>query len=158
MKQGSNGLYCALMGLNALQWALMCFNGLLCAFMACMRFYALLRLNRIFFCNHFFVFLIPCKKMNLTRVVISEKLRFSNTCLHPRIIIIINKPIFSFGLADDWSFEEVMADMGCTVRAFDPTVEKPKSVTDPRIHFKKLGLAHFNGNTQVSKYNSFNIL
>ena len=35
--------------------------------------------------------------------------------------------IYSFGLADDWSFEEQMASMGCQVRAFDPTVtENPE--------------------------------
>jgi len=30
----------------------------------------------------------------------------------------------------DWTFEEAMAELGCTIRAFDPTIEadtKPKS-------------------------------
>ena len=29
--------------------------------------------------------------------------------------------VYSFGLADDWDFEIFMAQMGCTVRAFDPS-------------------------------------
>ena len=51
--------------------------------------------------------------------------------------------IYSFGLADDWDFEEAMAKLGCTVRAFDPNVEE--SVVHPNIHFKKIGLSHENG-------------
>jgi len=38
--------------------------------------------------------------------------------------------IYSFGIARDLSFEESMAELGCTVRAFDPTTDessKPKS-------------------------------
>ena len=38
----------------------------------------------------------------------------SNTCM-----------IYSFGLADDWTFEECMSNLGCTVRAFDPTIQGP---------------------------------
>ena len=57
--------------------------------------------------------------------------------------------IYSFGLASDWSFEETLAEMGCVVRAFDPTVNKPKRVTNPNIHFTKVGLADSNGQTQV---------
>ena len=63
--------------------------------------------------------------------------------------------IYSFGLADDWSFEETLANMGCVVRAFDPTVNKPKRVTHPDIHFTKIGLADKNGETQVSLTNFF---
>ena len=39
--------------------------------------------------------------------------------------------IYSFGIAGDWSFEESMAELGCTIRAFDPTIEsKSKPATD----------------------------
>ncbi len=31
--------------------------------------------------------------------------------------------IYSFGVAGDWTFEEAMAGLGCTVRAFDPTID-----------------------------------
>ena len=57
--------------------------------------------------------------------------------------------IYSFGLADDWSFEETLAEMGCKVRAFDPTVNRPSSVKHPNISFEKIGLSHFSGTTQV---------
>jgi hypothetical protein len=30
--------------------------------------------------------------------------------------------IYSFGIADDWTFEEAMAELGCTIRTFDPTI------------------------------------
>ena len=45
---------------------------------------------------------------------------------------VINKKclIYSFGIAGDWSFEESMAELGCTIRAFDPTTDestKPQS-------------------------------
>ena len=38
--------------------------------------------------------------------------------------------IYSFGIAGDWTFEEAMADIGCIIRAFDPTIDgdsKPAS-------------------------------
>jgi hypothetical protein len=38
--------------------------------------------------------------------------------------------IYSFGIAGDWTFEESMAELGCIIRTFDPTIEadtKPKS-------------------------------
>ena len=39
--------------------------------------------------------------------------------------------IYSFGIAGDWSFEEAMAELGCTIRAFDPTIDgKSKPATN----------------------------
>ena len=38
--------------------------------------------------------------------------------------------IYSFGVSGDWSFEEAMSQLGCTVRAFDPTIDgKDKPAT-----------------------------
>ena len=31
--------------------------------------------------------------------------------------------IYSFGIANDWTFETAMAQLGCTVRTFDPTID-----------------------------------
>ena len=33
--------------------------------------------------------------------------------------------IYSFGVADDWTFEDIMDSFGCTVYAFDASVDYP---------------------------------
>lgn len=38
-------------------------------------------------------------------------------------IISGNCLIYSFGINDEWSFEEGMAQLGCTIRTFDPTID-----------------------------------
>ena len=44
-----------------------------------------------------------------------------------------------------------MADMGCTVRAFDPTVKKvPRGVDLNKIHFVPFGLGSVTGESEVS--------
>ena len=44
--------------------------------------------------------------------------------------------IYSFGIAGDWTFENAMADLGCTIRAFDPTTnEKTKPATSLVFYF-----------------------
>jgi len=51
--------------------------------------------------------------------------------------------IYSFGIVhvdDEWTFEEAMSDLGCTVRAFDPTIDgsnKPKSKKVENFYFPK---------------------
>ena len=50
--------------------------------------------------------------------------------------------IYSFGIEDDWSFEDLMDRIGCTVFALDPTVDFP-SKRGHHIHyikFEKIGL------------------
>ena len=52
--------------------------------------------------------------------------------------------IYSFGIVhvdDEWTFEEAMSDLGCTVRAFDPTIDgsnKPKSKKVEKFFYSKL--------------------
>jgi hypothetical protein len=58
--------------------------------------------------------------------------------------------VYSFGVGTDVSFENAMADLGCRVRAFDPTTEPPANTEHhPNVTFHKIGIAHFNGNSQV---------
>ena len=48
--------------------------------------------------------------------------------------------IFSFGIANDWTFEDMMDGLGCTVHAFDPSVNFP-SKRGRNTTFEKLGVA-----------------
>ena len=47
--------------------------------------------------------------------------------------------VYSFGLANDWTFEEALAEMGCRVWAYDPTTTD-KNVSK-NIFFHKIGVA-----------------
>jgi hypothetical protein len=44
--------------------------------------------------------------------------------------------------ADDWDFEEAMANLGCTVHAYDPSVTRPENVKSANIHFYPVGIGH----------------
>ena len=47
--------------------------------------------------------------------------------------------IYSFGINDDWSFEDEMAGVGCSVHAYDHTIPGPDTRGE-RIQFHSLGL------------------
>lgn len=68
-------------------------------------------------------------------------------CLDP--VRVAPKPgnciVYSFGINDDWSFDEAMERYGCEVFAFDPSMDDPDHDHSESIHFYKLGLGRHNG-------------
>ena len=56
--------------------------------------------------------------------------------------ILLGKPciIYSFGIANDWTFEDFMDSRGCEIHAHDPTVDFPAK-RGQNIQFYKKGLS-----------------
>ena len=56
--------------------------------------------------------------------------------------LLTGKPclIYSFGISNDWTFEDFMDFQGCEIHAHDPTVDFPARRGD-NIHFYKKGLS-----------------
>jgi len=55
----------------------------------------------------------------------------------------LNKPclVYSFGIGDNWSFDDGMATkFGCTVRSFDPSIHKKDHVRSDNIYFYNIGI------------------
>jgi hypothetical protein len=59
--------------------------------------------------------------------------------------------VYSFGIGDEFSFEVAMADLGCTVRAFDLNVDTKDNRFDthPNITFTLKGLSHVRGRSEL---------
>ena len=68
---------------------------------------------------------------------------------------ILNKKciIYSFGISNDYHFEEEMGSLGCVVYAYDPTVSLPLSPAQ-NVYFKKMGLGHFIGKKELFTFSS----
>ena len=49
----------------------------------------------------------------------------------------ISSPLYLFA-GDDWDFEDSMAELGCTVHAYDPYVKSPNT-TRENLHFYEIG-------------------
>uniref|UniRef100_A0A0K2UGS5 Putative LOC100378720 [Saccoglossus kowalevskii] n=1 Tax=Lepeophtheirus salmonis TaxID=72036 RepID=A0A0K2UGS5_LEPSM len=56
--------------------------------------------------------------------------------------------VYSFGIGDDWSFEDLLAESNCKVHAYDPTIESP-SKRSKNIYFYKIGLAVKSGKSVI---------
>lgn len=68
--------------------------------------------------------------------------------------------IYSFGINNEWSFEENMISMGCTIRSFDPTIDGSSKPKTDLVTFQKIGLAdqpRVDGIGEVSSFN-FSVL
>ena len=52
--------------------------------------------------------------------------------------------VYSFGVHTGWSFDTAIARLGCTVHAFDPSVDHPEDLA-PGVHFHAIGLSGEDG-------------
>ncbi|XP_018023343.1 probable methyltransferase-like protein 24 [Hyalella azteca] len=48
--------------------------------------------------------------------------------------------VLSFGISNEWSFDDAMEEYGCDVYSFDPTMSDPEHIRGKRVHFYPLGL------------------
>ena len=52
-----------------------------------------------------------------------------------------NCVVYSFGINDEWSFDEAVEKMGCQIYAFDPTMKRDDFDKSDNIHFFNMGLS-----------------
>jgi len=59
--------------------------------------------------------------------------------------------IYSFGINNEWSFENNMIDIGCTIRSFDPTIDGSSKPKNELISFRKVGLAETSATLKIGE-------
>ncbi|CAL4067937.1 unnamed protein product, partial [Meganyctiphanes norvegica] len=57
--------------------------------------------------------------------------------------------VYSFGINEEWSFDEAMAAKGCQVHSFDPTMEVGDHQHSPGVRFHNLGIGGTKGMVSI---------
>ncbi|XP_063584743.1 uncharacterized protein LOC134762296 [Penaeus indicus] len=71
-------------------------------------------------------------------------------CLDERFGIQAGKcVVLSFGINNEWSFEDDVEKLGCKVYAFDPTMGMENHQRTPSIRFFKLGISDVEGEKRI---------
>lgn len=80
------------------------------------------------------------KQVNYNKIVASDG--HKAVCLDPPIAPVFDQClIYSFGINNEWTFDEAMADYGCQVFSFDPSMKVDDHNRTDRIHFYNVGLS-----------------
>ncbi|XP_076449233.1 uncharacterized protein LOC143285714 [Babylonia areolata] len=66
-----------------------------------------------------------------------------------------NCVVYSFGIDFDFSFDDAMADYGCTVYSFDPSMNVSDHQHADRVFFRRLGLAGRDTDTFVPRLDGY---
>nr|XP_045609168.1 uncharacterized protein LOC123764963 [Procambarus clarkii] len=66
-----------------------------------------------------------------------------------------NCTVFSFGVNNEWSFEDDFAKYGCKVYAFDPTMGKEDHQRSANVRFQAVGIANYKGTKKIGMDNSW---
>ncbi|XP_047486798.1 probable methyltransferase-like protein 24 [Penaeus chinensis] len=59
--------------------------------------------------------------------------------------------VYSFGINYEWSFDDAMAERGCKVFAFDPTMESRDHQRSENVMFLRLGISNITGEQVIGK-------
>lgn len=78
-------------------------------------------------------------------------------CLDPFISPKYNECLaYSFGINNEWTFDEAMSQFGCNVYSFDPSMGLSNQEISERIHFLSIGLTEANS-SQLKYPSSWNM-
>ncbi|CAL4107318.1 unnamed protein product, partial [Meganyctiphanes norvegica] len=59
--------------------------------------------------------------------------------------------VYSFGINNEWSFDDALARFGCTIYAFDPTMNVKSHKRGARIHFYNIGIGNKDGTVLINR-------
>ena len=89
-----------------------------------------------------------CEILSFFGGIVQQQRRFSVAgidgqkalCVDLQVEPEVNCLVYSFGINNEWSFDEAMEKYGCHIFAFDPSMRADDHMHSKRIHFYNLGL------------------